>query len=80
MMENTVQTTASFASDRGSCEVLFSSHGEARPRSGSAFVLSYSVNQIMSSRNARRVTVFVGTAGFLVILSLMNDLPLQCEH
>ena len=33
-MKMKVQTTASSASDRGSCEVLFPSYGEARPRSG----------------------------------------------
>ena len=47
---------------------------------GQPFSLSYSVSQIVSPRNARRVTVFVGAAGFLANLSLMNDLPLQCEH
>ena len=69
-MGKTVQRTASSASDRGSCEVLFWSHGER----------GYSVSQIMLLRDAPLVTVFVGAAGFLVDLSLCNDLPLQCEH
>ena len=79
-MGKTVQTIASSASDRGIGEVLFPSYGEARPRSGSTVFLSYSVSQMMSPRNARRLTVFVGAAGFLSNLSLMHDLPLQCEH
>ena len=63
-MEKTVQTIASSASDRGSCEVFFPSYGEARPRSGSTVFLSYSVSQIMLLRDAPPVTVFVGAAGF----------------
>ena len=34
----------------------------------------------MPLRDTPLVTVFVGAAGFWVNLSLMIDLPLQCEH